>query len=173
MSNMDVKAINTIRGLAADTVQKANSGHPGLPLGAAAMAFELAAYGFFSGFLFSRARWQCIRSLCRCLIVTMLAGGLLEIVRINGGLNFAERVCDLLPRGIRHVLPDNFEIRRNAKHQPAAIRVQECACRLHATMKLAGSLLQLQRARFILSYQLLNFINGHTAKRHLLDAMIL
>ena len=48
----------------------------GMPVfvNAAAMAFELAAYGFFSGFLFSRAKWQCIRSLCRCLIVTMLAG---------------------------------------------------------------------------------------------------
>ena len=43
MSNIDMKAINTIRGLAADTVQKANSGHPGLPLGAAPMAFELWA----------------------------------------------------------------------------------------------------------------------------------
>lgn len=32
------KAINTIRFLSADGVQKANSGHPGLPMGAAAMA---------------------------------------------------------------------------------------------------------------------------------------
>jgi transketolase len=34
-------AINTIRFLAADAVQKANSGHPGLPMGAAAMAYTL------------------------------------------------------------------------------------------------------------------------------------
>ncbi len=34
-------AINTIRFLSADAVQKANSGHPGLPMGAAAMAYTL------------------------------------------------------------------------------------------------------------------------------------
>jgi transketolase len=35
------KCINTIRGLSIDGVQKANSGHPGLPMGAAPMAFTL------------------------------------------------------------------------------------------------------------------------------------
>jgi transketolase len=35
------RAINTIRFLAADAVQQANSGHPGLPMGAAAMAYVL------------------------------------------------------------------------------------------------------------------------------------
>lgn len=35
------RAINAIRFLAADAVQKANSGHPGLPMGAAAMAYTL------------------------------------------------------------------------------------------------------------------------------------
>jgi transketolase len=35
------KAINTIRFLAADAVQNANSGHPGLPMGAAALAYTL------------------------------------------------------------------------------------------------------------------------------------
>ncbi|MBS1718234.1 MAG: transketolase [Armatimonadetes bacterium] len=35
------EAINTIRGLSIDGVQKANSGHPGLPLGAAAMAYTM------------------------------------------------------------------------------------------------------------------------------------
>ena len=34
-------AINTIRTLAMDAVQKANSGHPGLPMGAASMAYTL------------------------------------------------------------------------------------------------------------------------------------
>ncbi|CRZ35720.1 transketolase [Herbinix hemicellulosilytica] len=43
MSNIDTLSVNAIRVLSADGVQKANSGHPGLPLGAAAMAYELWA----------------------------------------------------------------------------------------------------------------------------------
>ncbi|MCQ3929513.1 MAG: transketolase [Chloroflexi bacterium] len=39
--SLDNRAINTIRFLAVDAVQKANSGHPGLPMGAAAMAYVL------------------------------------------------------------------------------------------------------------------------------------
>ena len=40
-SELDQLAINTIRCLSMDAVQKANSGHPGLPMGAAAMAYVL------------------------------------------------------------------------------------------------------------------------------------
>lgn len=43
MSNIDIMSVNAIRVLSADGVQKAKSGHPGLPLGAAPMAYELWA----------------------------------------------------------------------------------------------------------------------------------
>lgn len=41
MDQMDQLAVSTIRLLAADGVEKANSGHPGLPMGAAGMAYVL------------------------------------------------------------------------------------------------------------------------------------
>ncbi|MBR4695468.1 MAG: transketolase, partial [Selenomonadaceae bacterium] len=43
MANIDMTCVNAIRVLAADAIQKAESGHPGLPLGAAPMAYELWA----------------------------------------------------------------------------------------------------------------------------------
>ncbi|NLZ81385.1 MAG: transketolase [Clostridiales bacterium] len=43
MSKVDTMSVNAIRVLSADAVQKANSGHPGLPLGSAPMAYELWA----------------------------------------------------------------------------------------------------------------------------------
>ena len=46
MTKIDEKCVNAIRILSADAIQKANSGHPGLPLGAAP-----AAYTLFKGYL--------------------------------------------------------------------------------------------------------------------------
>ena len=58
---------------------------------AIAMAFELAAYGLTVGLLFSRARWQCIRSLYRCLILAMLSGravwGVAQVLLLELGEN--------------------------------------------------------------------------------------
>ena len=41
MSQLDTLSVNGIRILSADAIEKAHSGHPGLPLGCAPMAYEL------------------------------------------------------------------------------------------------------------------------------------
>ncbi len=41
---------------------------------AISMAFELATYGFVIGYLFSHAKWKCIKSLYRCLLIAMISG---------------------------------------------------------------------------------------------------
>jgi len=41
MTNLDELCVNTIRMLSADCVEKANSGHPGMPMGAATLAYVL------------------------------------------------------------------------------------------------------------------------------------
>ena len=40
-TEIDQRSINTLRALAIDAIQQANSGHPGLPMGSAAMAHVL------------------------------------------------------------------------------------------------------------------------------------
>lgn len=39
-----------------------------------AMAFELSAYGFVTGWIYSHSRWHCIVSLYRSLIAAMISG---------------------------------------------------------------------------------------------------
>lgn len=55
---------------------------PIFPTGVA-MAFELATYGFLTGFLYSRSRWQCVVALYRCLIAAMIGGRIVwAVVRV-------------------------------------------------------------------------------------------
>ena len=56
VTGIDELSVNTIRLLAVDAVQKANSGHPGLPLGAAPMAYAL--WNWFMRFNPADPGWQ-------------------------------------------------------------------------------------------------------------------
>lgn len=47
---------------------------------ALAMAFEMAMYGFMSGFLYSHAKWQCTKMLYISLVAAMFAGRLVWAV---------------------------------------------------------------------------------------------
>ena len=49
-------------------------GMPVMYPNAFAMAFELATYGFVIGYLFSHAKWKCIKSLYRCMLIAMISG---------------------------------------------------------------------------------------------------
>ena len=49
-------------------------GMPPLFPTAVSMAFELATYAFVAGFMYAHSRWQCIRSLYRCILIAMVAG---------------------------------------------------------------------------------------------------
>lgn len=66
-------------------------GMPPLYPNAAAMAFEMAAYGFVSGYLYSHARWQCTKMLYISLVTAMLAGRLVwalaEVILLGIGGN--------------------------------------------------------------------------------------
>lgn len=55
-----------------------------------AMAFELMTYGFCIGILYEKSHWKCIKSLYRCMFVTMFVGrvvyGLVEVILLGVGL---------------------------------------------------------------------------------------
>ncbi len=61
-------------GFAVPLLRSAVFSMPVLYPNAVAMSFELAAYGFLVGFLFEKAKWQCLKSLYRCLIISMIGG---------------------------------------------------------------------------------------------------
>ena len=58
---------------------------------AISMAFELATYGFVIGYMFSKSKWNCMKSLYRSLIVSMVAGrvvwGLVQTILFGLGDN--------------------------------------------------------------------------------------
>ena len=58
------------------------------------MAFELATYGFASGWLYEHSKWKCIVALYRSLIAAMLAGrvvwAFVRVVLLGVGLEVAE-----------------------------------------------------------------------------------
>ncbi len=58
---------------------------------AISMAFELATYGFVIGYMFSKSKWNCMKSLYRSLIVSMISGrvvwGLVQAVLLGLGDN--------------------------------------------------------------------------------------
>ena len=68
-------------------------GMPAMFPNAVSMAFELATYGLVIGWLYGHAKWQCVKSLYRCMISAMLAGrlvwGVVRIVLLGvGGVPF-------------------------------------------------------------------------------------
>lgn len=66
-------------------------GMPPMYPNAVAMAFEMAAYGFVSGYLYSHARWQCTKMLYISLVTAMLAGRIVwafaEVILLGIGGN--------------------------------------------------------------------------------------
>lgn len=61
-------------GAVAPIMRSALFGMPVMFPNAFAMAFELATYGFVIGYLFSHAKWKCIKSLYRCMLIAMVSG---------------------------------------------------------------------------------------------------
>lgn len=78
---------------------------------AVAMAFELAAYGFSAGFLYARSRWQCVKALYRCLLISMVFGravwGIAEVILLgagSGGFTFGAFISGALLNAIPGII---------------------------------------------------------------------
>lgn len=78
-------------GAIAPLLRSALFGMPVMFPSAISMAFELATYGFVIGILFQKARWKCIKSLLRCLVISMVAGrvvwGIVQCILLGLGEN--------------------------------------------------------------------------------------
>ena len=78
-------------GAIAPLLRSALFGMPIMFPSAISMAFELATYGFVIGILFQKARWKCIKSLYRCLLISMVAGrvvwGIVQCILLGLGEN--------------------------------------------------------------------------------------
>ncbi len=74
-------------GAALPLLRSAIFGAPVFFPNATAMAAELMTYGLVVGLLYSISRWQCLRSLYRCLISAMLAGravwGIVQVIQLG------------------------------------------------------------------------------------------
>lgn len=78
-------------GLIAPILRSALFAMPVMFPSAISMAFELATYGVVIGILFQKARWKCIKSLYRCLLISMVAGrvvwGIVQCILLGLGEN--------------------------------------------------------------------------------------
>ena len=80
-----------IVGLVLPLMRTAIFGMPVLFPTAIAMAFELATYGFVSGWIYGHSRWQCVIALYRSIIAAMIAGravwGVVQVILlgVSGG----------------------------------------------------------------------------------------
>ena len=78
-------------GAIAPLLRSALFGMPVMFPSAISMAFELATYGFVIGIIFQKARWKCIKSLYRCLIISMVSGrivwGIVQCILLGLGEN--------------------------------------------------------------------------------------
>lgn len=78
-------------GAVAPIMRSALFGMPVMFPGAVAMAFELATYGLVIGYLFSHAKWKCIKSLYRCMLIAMVSGrivwGIAQVALLGVGSN--------------------------------------------------------------------------------------
>ncbi|SFG18443.1 ECF transporter S component [Oribacterium sp. WCC10] len=68
-------------------------GMPKLFPGAIAMAFELATYGFVTGYLYEKSKWKCVLAVYKAMIPAMIAGrivgGIVQALLLGGQYSFS------------------------------------------------------------------------------------